>query len=305
MKFTIALIAILSLAAVSQAADDKCDTFKCATVDVPAGSCIKAVAVNGKKQYNIKLQCKAEELCQMDGSDETKCTAKPTPPKVTGALDTETCDDDTNCWTGLKCTDKKCVGNAADVDCKVAQDCKVGMSCQASKCKAQITDDKTACTDDWDCVNTMTCNSDKKCVAYYSLKNGATATSAEQCESREISAEGKCQKSALQGTEWKCAADATKCKYTITTDKETKDVEKNCVCSFSDPNQQYCPADNSKLPAAQNAATGVHTRRRWPVKAQGPSWPLLEGADSCVRALASSSYIRIGVAVLAILALFL
>jgi hypothetical protein len=309
MKFTIALIAILSLASISNAADAKCDTFKCATIAVPEGSCIKAATQDNKKVYHIKLQCKDTEVCAMTGEDETKCKTIPTPERKNG-IDTDACEKKEECYTGLECTDKKCVGKANDSECTSAYDCKVGSSCIGGKCKAQIPDDKTECASDFDCANTHFCNS-KKCTAYYTLDNGAeiSADSKNYCKSRETFRDGAkvyCATSTLQGSEWKCSADAqTKCKYTIKTTEEKKDQERDCTCSLSNATVQYCPADNSKLPAQANAATGVHTTKRWASVKNAAAWPLLEGADSCLAKLASSSFIKVAVAVLSVLALFL
>jgi len=308
----IALIAILSLVSISNCADAaKCNTWKCASgVTVPEGSCVKKVAVDGKKVGHISLQCKAPQVCPLASAadpnqDETKCAEPAKPEPLKDRLDGEACSDTVKCLDTLPCTNNKCVGRAKDAECNSPAQCAVGLSCLAGKCAAQIADDKTECTMDFDCANNLTCVS-KKCVAYGSQELGTTVQSQLACKSGEVT-DNKCSQTTLQGSNWKCSdAGQTKCKYTVKTDVETKDKEYDCVCSLSNASTQYCPADTSKNNVKFSPVTGVQTVRRFDgVVANGVAWPALEEADSCLRQLLNASYIKSALAIIAALVVLL
>ena len=212
----IALIAILSLVSISNCADAKCDTFKCASgVTVPDGSCHKKVTTDGKKVGHISLQCKAPQVCPLASAadpsqDETKCAEPAKPEPLKDRVDGEACSADVKCVEGIECTNSKCVGKAVDAECSGLGQCQVGLYCNFStkKCAKQIGDDKTECTMDFDCANTLTCVA-KKCVAYGSQENGTEVSSQLACKSNEATREGDkfvCSTTTLQGSNWKCSS---------------------------------------------------------------------------------------------------
>lgn len=306
----IALIAILSLVSISNCADAKCDTWKCAAsgVEVKADNCAKRVTADGKKVTNINFQCKAPMVCPADvllnpaSGDDVPCA----PVAITGRVDGETCADNIKCVDKVTCTSGKCVGLAKDAECANNNQCATGFYCKDKKCTAQIADDKVECASSEDCVNTMGCLA-KKCTAYGSQKEGVETMDAALCASGEIAQEDAkfvCAKSTLEDKEFTCGADQKICKYTVTGAKETKAVERNCECSLSNATTQYCPADSTKM--TKNTATaGVQTTRRFAGQST-PGWPRMEGADDCLKKVyASSSYVKSVLAVLAVLALLI
>lgn len=311
----IALIAILSLVTISNCADAKCDTFKCASgVTVPDGSCLKKVTTDGKKVGHIALQCKAPQVCPVEKiptDDEVKCAEPAKPAALKDRVDGEACSADVKCVDGIECTNSKCVGKAKDADCTGLGQCAVGLYCNltSKKCTAQIADEKTECLMDFDCANNLTCVG-KKCLAYGSQENGTEVPSQLSCKSNETTRDGTktvCSTTTLQGSNWKCSdAGQTQCKYTVKTSTETKDVAMDCVCSLSNATVQYCPGDNSKNSNKATAVTGVHTLRRFSADTKiTVPWPYLEEADSCVKSLLNASFIKSAFAVLAALVVLL
>jgi hypothetical protein len=306
----IALIAILSLVSISNCADAKCDTWKCAAsgVEVKADNCAKRVTVDGKKVTNINFQCKSPMVCPVEvivnpaSGDDVPCA----PVAIVGRVDGETCADNIKCVDKVTCTSGKCVGLAKDAACKFSTECATGFYCKAEKCTAQIADDKTECATSEECVNTMGCLA-KKCTAYGTQKEGVETMEAALCASGEFGQEDAkfvCAKSKLEDKDFNCAADQKVCKYTVTGAKETKAVERNCECSLSNASTQYCPADSSKM-AKITPNGGVHTSRRFAGQSAS-TWPRMEGADDCLkRVFANSSYVKSVLAVLAVLALLI
>lgn len=307
-----AIIAILALATVS-CADSICPSFKCATVDVPEGSCVKNVLTEGQKVGHISLKCKAPAVCPvMDAlsqmTDETKC-ATPAEVKLTNQVDGQACEaDKITCFDKVTCTDKKCVGLKVDSECTDPHQCATGLSCQEGKCKAQISDDKK-CANDYDCVNNKGCL-EGKCTEYGSLDAGKDPKgNALLCKSFEVVGESYLCGTLKLDDDLKCKADQKECKYTVVTDKETKGgATKECMCNFSNAKEKYCQPDSTKNGVRSvKFNTSVHTSLRitdTPVSITS-AWPISDGIDSCLKALINTNYIKAAFGLVAALVVLL
>ncbi|CDW83995.1 UNKNOWN [Stylonychia lemnae] len=118
---------------------------------------------------------------------EVKCTDK------NDLLETQL-QNGRSCLEDIQCLSKKCdwdagicVGRKINQTCKDHSQCNAGLACMAARtwpftttCQAQLAENVTNCTSDFDCANNMGCiivvdnrTQVNRCVKYYSL-NGST-----------------------------------------------------------------------------------------------------------------------------------
>lgn len=80
----------------------------------------------------------------------------------------ESCKSDSECYTG-QCTDSVCQGKSLGDECVTSGDCNPGLSCFNYACGPVIEVNQTGCSQEFDCVNSATCDlRSRTCVPYYS-----------------------------------------------------------------------------------------------------------------------------------------
>jgi hypothetical protein len=281
-------------------------------------------------------KCSKGEICPGFNSPsavDSDCITPtiPTATKYPG----ESCSTTTDTCTLGTCTNGKCPSaspNGAVGDpCTGNDKCAVGNYCTlfaATKvCAAQINDTTTKCNNNYECASNMGCGIDQTCINYFSVVLGGLVPAGGNSlcvtgYANMINNKFYCLNTKLQAdkqtTAWQCNADASTCTYDLV--GAPKDVPApapiimGCVCSLSSPTIQYCPADTSDSRFANLLSNksvvnkGVHTLRRLTGTTSFNKysvWPKYEGADSCVQAMLSSTYVSLSLFLLAILALLL
>jgi len=170
------------------------------------------------------------------------------------------CENKEDCVAGANCSDdKKCFWKKDDTEeCTDTDQCNIGRACiensESKKkfCTAQLPVG-SACTDDYQCVNTAGC-SNKICKAYFSVDDNSTAelTNLEYqnisyCKSGFL-VDGTCRSLKLKTDllDKACTKDAD-CLYEYT-DAEKKTVEisleDSCQCGFNKTGEKFCKKGN-------------------------------------------------------------
>lgn len=236
----------------------RCDEWKCASIEMPKnGTCVNPVQIKDSQFYTFHVgfcpndneRCIEDETNSIESLEEIRMleenlgrhppsTWSCKPKLVEKELPGEPCKQNSECLSNTCQT--TCIGLAEKETCKSSNDCNAGLYCDSNNvCKNLINTGDEGCQNDFDCQNDSGCqDSSKKCIKYFSLKNGVSSNNAKLCESNFIS-NGICWDTSLLNESLHCDEDQDHCLYSIL--GMGMNFTKACECSLVDKNCRFCP----------------------------------------------------------------
>lgn len=157
------------------------------------------------------------------------------------------CKADIDCISGSICniTTSKCSPINADGSCLSHRDCNISSACISNKCTQRL-GDKSACSSDYECVNTHGCLNGI-CTKYFSVADTQFAVDTltydipelSFCESGYADSTGQCLKLKLKSNA-ECT-DTNACEYSVEgIPTKTVSLPDACECGYGTLGKQYC-----------------------------------------------------------------
>lgn len=230
-----------------------CYPYQCAPSDynMPSTYCAQL--------YNYTLfflkPCPNSQTCDLTTG---QCEAIPTTSQSLN-YPGEPCAKNSDC-SSKNCTLDKCIGAAFGAFCTQHENCNPGLRCSESVCTKQIDVTGFGCINDYDCINSASCNTTGStvagtCIEYFSVPIGLPVSDCSggvsyMCKSSECSKTfqfgtiGICKTSttSIHNTPYVCSSDYN-CMGTDGVYQYTSD----CVCGFNSNGTSYCTLFNGDL----------------------------------------------------------